>query len=99
VLEEAAKLYANGNDLKTPLISPVYGDFTSFPPTLLFSGTRDLFLSDTVRVHQKLRQAGIESDLHVLEAVSHGDYAAVLGSGEQQRWFDEISEFLQNHLL
>jgi len=36
VLEEAAKLYADGNDLKTPLISRVYGDFTSFPPTLLF---------------------------------------------------------------
>ena len=28
-----AKLYANGRDLKDPLISPVYGDFSGFPPT------------------------------------------------------------------
>ena len=47
-VEAAAKLYADGNDLKNPMISPMYGDFTNFPPTILFSGTRDLVLSDTV---------------------------------------------------
>ena len=50
------KRYANGRDLKDPLISPLYGDFKGFPPTYLVTGTRDLFLSDTVRVHRKLLQ-------------------------------------------
>jgi epsilon-lactone hydrolase len=45
----------------------VYGDLSGFPPTLLMSGTRDLFLSNTVRVHRKLRQAGVPADLHVFE--------------------------------
>ena len=48
----AAKLYANGRDLKDPQLSPVYGDMHGFPPTILTSGTRDLFLSNTVRVHR-----------------------------------------------
>lgn len=51
----------------TPPHTPVYGDVSGFPPTLLLSGTRDLFLSNTVRVHRKLRQAGVPADLHVFE--------------------------------
>ena len=97
LLEEAARLYAGGNDLKTPLISPVYGDFTGFPPTILFSGTRDLFLSDVVRVHQKLREAGIEADLHVLEAISHGEYQA-FGTPESDHWVSEVGAFANKHL-
>jgi hypothetical protein len=31
-LVRAAKLYANGHDLKDPQLSPIYGDFTGFPP-------------------------------------------------------------------
>jgi monoterpene epsilon-lactone hydrolase len=49
--DAAAKLYAGRHDRKEPLISPVYGDLSGFPPTVLLSGTRDLLLSNTVRVH------------------------------------------------
>jgi acetyl esterase/lipase len=52
------------------------GDFTQgFPPTLLTAGTRDVFLSNTVRMHRKLRAAGVEAELHVLEAAPHGAFA------------------------
>src|SRR6202042_2388751 len=44
LLEAAAKLYAGTHNLKEPLLSPVYGDLTGFPPAILLSGTRDLFL-------------------------------------------------------
>ena len=66
-LGRAAKLYANGHDLKDPQLSPIYGDFHGFPPTILTTGTRDLFLSNTVRTHRKLRRAGVEADLNVYE--------------------------------
>ena len=56
-LEGAARLYAAGHDMEDPYLSPVNGDVRGFPPTLLTSGTRDLFLSNTVRMHLKLRQA------------------------------------------
>ncbi|MDB4444257.1 alpha/beta hydrolase [bacterium] len=48
LLAGAAKLYAGDHALTDPLISPVYGDFKGFPPTYLVSGTRDMFLSNTV---------------------------------------------------
>jgi acetyl esterase/lipase len=67
-----ARLYANGHDLGDPLLSPVYGDLRGFPPTMLLSGTRDLLLSNTVRMHRKLRRAGVESMLEVFEGQPHG---------------------------
>ena len=67
--------YAPGQDLTDPYLSPLFGDFSrGFPPTFLQSGTRDLFLSNTVRMHRRLRQAGIEAELHVWEAMPHGGF-------------------------
>ena len=70
-LARAARLYANGHDLRDPELSPVYGDLGGFPPAILTAGTRDLFLSNTVRVHRKLREAGVAADLQVFEGLSH----------------------------
>ncbi|ROO87541.1 acetyl esterase/lipase [Actinocorallia herbida] len=71
-LMPANLLYAGGHDLTDPYVSPLFGDFTKgFPPTFLQSGTRDLFLSNTVRMHRALRSAGIAADLHVFEAATH----------------------------
>ena len=72
--DAATVVYAHGHDLKDPLISPVYGDMHGFPPTILTTGTRDLLLSNTVRVHRKLRRAGIEATLQVYEGESHAQY-------------------------
>jgi acetyl esterase/lipase len=79
---KAGALYADGHDLKDPYLSPLFGDFTKgFPPTLLQSGTRDLLLSDSVRLHRKLLQAGNEAELHVWEAMPHGGFGGGI-SGE-----------------
>ena len=93
-----AKLYANGHDLKDPLLSPVYGDMTGFPPALLTSGTRDLLLSNTVRVHRRLRQAGVEAELHVYEGQSHAHYLRNVNAPETKEMFEEIARFFGKHL-
>ncbi len=98
LLEGAAKLYAGDHELTDPLISPVYGDFKGFPPTYLVSGTRDMFLSNTVRTHRKLRTAGVEADLNVYESFSHGDYLKVIDSPESQQVFAELGAFLLKYL-
>ncbi len=91
-------VYAAGHDLKDPLLSPVYGDFTGFAPTILTSGTRDLLLSNTVRVHRKLRDAGIEAFLQVFEGMSHAHYLRDDTSPETKAAFAEISGFFGKHL-
>jgi acetyl esterase/lipase len=100
LLEAAAKLYAHGRDLQDPRLSPVYGDFTGFPPTFLVSGTRDLFLSNTVRVHRKLLQAGVPTQLEVAEGQSHTEYlfAVLEGAPEGTELYAHIERFLDAHL-
>ena len=96
--DAATKVYANGHDLKDPLLSPVYGDMKGFPPTILTSGTRDLLLSNTVRVHRKLRQAGVEAMLQVFEGQSHAHYYRDDTAPETKEAFEEIAAFFDKHL-
>ncbi len=97
-LGRAALLYANGRDLKDPQLSPIYGDYKGFPPTILTSGTRDLFLSNTVRTHRKLRRAGVIADLNVYEGQSHGGYMRDVDAPETREAFGEIAAFFDRHL-
>jgi epsilon-lactone hydrolase len=74
-------LYADGHDLTDPYLSPVFADLTKgFPPTFLQSGTRDLLLSDTVRMHRALLRAGVPAELHVWEAMPHGGFGGIFGN-------------------
>jgi acetyl esterase/lipase len=98
VLEAAAKVYAGGHDLRDPELSPIYGEFAAFPPTLLTTGTRDLFLSNTVRVHRKLRDAGVATDLTVIEALSHADYCALPDSPESRQVYGDADAFFRRTL-
>lgn len=42
-----------------------------YPPAFLLSGTRDMCLSETVLLHRKLRNAGVDADLNVFEGMWH----------------------------
>ena len=72
----AVALYAGGAPLDDPYLSPLFGDLNrGFPPAFLQSGTRDVLLSDTVRMHRALLRAGVPAELHVWEAMPHGGFA------------------------
>ena len=94
-LMNANLLYAGGHDLSHPYLSPLFGDFTAgFPPTFLQAGTRDLFLSNTVRMHRALRRAGAPVELHVFEGMPHGGF---MGAPEDQELADETRRFVAEH--
>lgn len=95
-LAESIALYARDHDLTDPYLSPLFGDFTrGFPPTLLQAGTRDLFLSNAVRMHRRLRSAGVEAELHVFEAMPHGGF---FGAPEDDELAAEVRRFVTAHL-
>jgi len=88
--------YARGQDPRHPYLSPIFGDLSAFPPTVLISGTRDGLLSDTVRFHRALRRAGRHAELHVFEAMPHGGFDFV--SPEDQERGAEIRAFFDARL-
>ncbi len=94
-LTDSIALYAGDHDLTDPYLSPIFGDVTGFPPTFVQAGTRDLFLSNAVRIHRKLRDAGVDAELHVWEAMPHGGF---FGAPEDAEMGVELRRFLAKHL-
>ena len=96
-LTNSIALYADGHDLKDPYLSPLFGDFSKgFPPTILTSGTRDMFLSNTVLMHRALRRAGLVAELHVWEAMSHGGFFGA--APEDREVYAEQVSFVYKYL-
>lgn len=91
-------MYAGELGINDPYVSPIYGDFSGFPPTYIISGTRDILLSDAVRVHRALRRTGVEADLHIYEGQAHGDYIFVLNAPESFEHYAELNAFVLKHL-
>jgi monoterpene epsilon-lactone hydrolase len=95
-LPEMNALYAGGHDLTDPYLSPLFADFTrGYPPTFIQTGTRDLFLSNSVRMHRMLLKAGIEVELHVWEAMPHGGFGGI--TPEDAEVQAEVKRFIEQH--
>lgn len=102
LIKAAAQAYANGADLKDPLLSPVYASdeaLKDFPSTLLISGTRDLFLSNTVRMHKRLLLNDVNTDLVVYEALSHAQYYLNANAPETIEHYEIINKFLDKNFV
>ena len=51
-----------------------------------------------MRVHRKLRQAGVEAVLQVYEGMSHAHYVRDDTAPESKEAFEEIAGFFDKHL-
>lgn len=90
-LMPANRLYANGHALEDRFLSPLFGEFAGgWPPTLLTAGTRDLFLSNAVRMLHRLRDANAAVELLVYEAMPHGGF---FGTPEDKRVQNDVIAF------
>ena len=63
--------YVEGQDLNNPLISPLFGDFTGFPPTYIQVGNNEILLSDSTMLHKKLIEANVSVKLDIFEGMWH----------------------------
>ena len=63
--------YARGQDLSDPRLSPLFGDFSGFPPTLIQAGTNEILLSDSIRLRDRLIQAAVPCRLEVWTDLWH----------------------------
>lgn len=62
------------------------------------SPTELCLLSNTVRTHTKLLEAGTEADLIVFEGMSHADYLVEFSSPEHQLLLTQLDQFCARHL-
>lgn len=63
--------YAPGRNVKQPLISPLFGDFTSFPSTYIQVGENEILLDDSTRLYKAMKQAGVSVRLDSFPGMWH----------------------------
>lgn len=57
--------------INSPFVSPILGDLTEFPPSLIFVGGDEIMLSDSVCIHKKLCESKCISYLHIAPDMWH----------------------------
>lgn len=70
-IDRMVEAYAGGQDMEDPLISPLFGDFTGFPPTYIQVGENEILLSDAERLYQRLLRSGVSARLEIFEGMWH----------------------------
>ena len=70
-LDRMIKGYAEEIDLKDPMISPLFGDFTGFPPTYIQVGDNEILLSESTMLHKKMVQENVSVKLDVFKGMWH----------------------------
>jgi len=70
-IDSMVKAYAGGQDLKNPMISPLFGDFTGFPPTYIQVGENEILLSDSSRLHQAFAEANVSVKMDIFPGMWH----------------------------
>jgi acetyl esterase/lipase len=63
--------YAGDNDVKNPLISPLYADFSDFPPFVVHVGGDELLLDDSTRLAEWASAAGCDVTIEVWPDMQH----------------------------
>jgi len=98
-LRPGLRAYAPESEWSNPLVSPIHGDFSAgYPPTLIQVGTREILLSDSVRMHRTLRAAGRSSRLEVYEGMPHVFQRFLATTPEGKDAWNEMAQFWSDHL-
>ncbi len=99
-LKNSADAYADPADQKHAYISPVYGEYSKgFPPTLIQGGTKEIFLSNFIRHHHALDQAGIPSKLDLYDGMWHGFMGINHDLPESKAARQKMNSFLRKRVI
>lgn len=92
-----AKLYADETDVASPLVSPLYADLSGLPPVLIHVGTSEMLLSDSRRLADTLRNAGVDCMIKEWEDLFHV-FHTVVYIPEARIATEEIASFITDHI-
>jgi len=93
-LDTWARYYLAGADPRAATVSPVFADFTAFPPMLLLAGEDEVLLDDTLRVSRAATRAGTAVQTIVGRAMQHDWPLTLPWLDESRSAWTEIQRFI-----
>lgn len=70
-LLQFARMYAGDRDLREPAISPINGDLTGLPETMILVGSHEILLDDACIMADRIRLSGGKCQLHIEPGMWH----------------------------
>ena len=98
-LRASASAYAAPADQKNPYVSPVYGDYLKpYPPTLIQGGSKEIFMSNFIRLYQAMDVEGHVAKLDLYEGMPHVFQIIIPDSTEAQLAVRKSAAFMSEFL-
>lgn len=70
-IDRMVEAYAGGQDLKNPMISPLFGDFHGFPPTYIQVGRNEILYNDSTRLYDAMIAANVSVKIDKFTGMWH----------------------------
>ena len=70
-MDSLHETYCPGQDPANPRLSPLFGNWDGLPPLLFHAGSTEMLLDDSVRAHDRARQAGVAASIEVYVGLPH----------------------------
>jgi monoterpene epsilon-lactone hydrolase len=71
LLEPVTRHYVGEHDRRDPRLSPLFADLRGLPPLLIHVGDQEILLSDSTRLSERAREAGVAVELEVWPELWH----------------------------
>jgi len=90
--------YAPPEEYENPLVSPIYGSFSGFPPMLIIVGGDEVLLSDSIDLAEKAYKEGVNVEVQVWNRMFH--VFPVFGKSvpEAARAMRYVTHFIDRHM-
>ncbi len=98
ILESCTEAYLKGDDPTNIFASPLLGDFSDFPPLLIYASSTEALLDDSRRLAEKADTSGVEVLLSVWNKQPHAWPIFYPFVPEAKHCLVEMSDFIQERL-
>lgn len=98
LLGPVAAAYLQGADPRAPEASPLFGDFSRFPPMLIHVGSTEVLLDDALRLERSAKQSGVDVTLKNWRGLPHVFQLFSPFVPEGRSSLQELGSFLRHHL-
>jgi len=91
------RLYAGNENIRHPLVSPIYADLSGLPPIYIQVSSSEILLDDSIRLHERALAHGVNSTLEKWNELIHV-WQVHTFLPEARRAIGNIAEFANRYI-